>query len=388
MSTDISAREFTHSPWSHVIAELVGLSRMVRLGLINPLKLHNYLVPQRQEVVIPKGTEHLVILLPGFSAPGTSMDWMAKRLTHDKVFAMTWGDHANIGPFPHIIDPLFELIKEASEKSGLKVVLVGHSLGGCYALHANHLFPEYVQGAVTLGSPIQTSIEDLAEATVLGHAATLLANEYIQKLLHEGIVSSWAAEHTKSQPEGFRLAVGATFDTIVNVYATLLHDADNTRSAIVKSDHVGLASNELVARMIDAVVRSGDVNVDFGAKVNARLKTIEDLETINGFGSVERILNHMLRNHRYRMKIFERMIDELKTTGLDLISNAPAKAIDTLTNPFFDPFGSVENAKPGRNGCRPSQLPHGVVDLTAHRGQRNGQGNRPAHEPAHVGRAV
>ncbi|HMS25703.1 MAG TPA: alpha/beta hydrolase, partial [Acidimicrobiia bacterium] len=330
MSTDISTAEHHSPPLPQAFAELVGLIQMVKHGGVKPHALRQYLIPEKPDVVIPKGTEYVAILIPGFLGPGTSMEWLAKRLSRDKVFAMTWGDHGNIGPFPHIIDPLFELIQEVSERSGKKVVLVGHSLGGTYALHANHLLPQYVQGAITLGSPIQTTIEGLAEATVLGRAASLLANEYIQQLLHDGIISSWAPEHTKPDPEGYRLAIAASLDSIVDAFACLLHESENTRNVIVKSDHVGLPSNELVARMIDAVVRSGDVHVDFGEKVNNRLLTMEDLERVNGLSSTVKVLNHMTRGHRRRMKALETLLEEVGTTGLNLVSNIPTSAFDAV----------------------------------------------------------
>ena len=382
MSADILEREHHSSPWSNAVAELVGISRMVRLGGIDLIHPHRYFIPPKKlDIKIPEGTEHIAILIPGFMGPGTSLDWLANKLSKDGVYAITWGDHTNFGPFPHIIDNLFELIKEVSEKSGKKVVLIGHSLGGSYASHANHMFPEYVEGAITLGSPIQTTLEGLADATVMGRAATLLANEYVHFLLHEGIVTSWGPESAKEDPEGYRLAVAASLDTIVDSFACLLNESDKTRNVIVKSDHCGLPTNELVVRMIDKVIRSGNVHIDFGEKINQRLLDFDDLEKVNGLPSSVKVFNHFLRGHRRRMKQLTEFLESAKSQGIHYVSNAPRALVDATTRPLLDPIRAEENADP-----ETIVFPTNVVDLDSERSDRveGTTGSDPSPEIAPV----
>ncbi len=356
MSTGVEERVHKSSPLTQAVAEAIGISRMIRLGGIDLMRLHRYFQsPKKKDLAIPDDAEVIAILIPGFSGPGTTMDWLAQRLTRDKVYAMTWGDHTNFGPFPHIVDHLYELIKDVSEHTNKKVVLIGHSLGGVYALHANRLFPEYVEGAITLGSPCETTLEGLAEATVLGKAAQLLANEYVHVILHKEMILNWGPESSKDNPQGWRFAVAASLDNIVDAFSTLLEDDERTRSVIVKSDHCGLPTNGLIARMVDTVIRTGDVHVDFSDSINKRLLTRDDLHKVNGLPQYVKVLNHMTRGHRHRMKILHGVVDNARDAGQELLINAPKNALDLLTRPLLDPQGATNNAR--------VILPEGVVHL-------------------------
>jgi triacylglycerol lipase len=100
-----------------------------------------------------------LLLIPGFLSGDYSLSPLATRLEvlgYRIFFSGIW---YNVDcPF-HMLPRLEKVLRKAHYKTQSKVVLIGHSLGGIYARELACRFPNLVERAILLGSPVRDPLE-------------------------------------------------------------------------------------------------------------------------------------------------------------------------------------------------------------------------------------
>lgn len=102
---------------------------------------------------LPQGDGHRVIVFPGLSAGDLSTKPLRSYLDSLGYHSEGWHQGLNFGPRNGVIDVARAQLRNAYEKSGRKVSLVGWSLGGIYARELAKLEPDLVRCVITLGTP-------------------------------------------------------------------------------------------------------------------------------------------------------------------------------------------------------------------------------------------
>lgn len=107
----------------------------------------------------PKGDGHPVIILPGLGAADHSTYFIRNFLSGIGYSVYPWGMGRNMGPrdgLDNLIEEILERVKQVSEENGgVKVSLIGWSLGGIYAREIAKAAPELVRQVITLGTPFK-----------------------------------------------------------------------------------------------------------------------------------------------------------------------------------------------------------------------------------------
>lgn len=101
----------------------------------------------------PRGDGHPVVVLPGLIAGDESTAVLRRYLVGRGYQVHGWGLGRNLGPREGIEAGMFGLLETLHAEKGLKVSLIGWSLGGAYARLLAAKRPDLVRCVVTLGSP-------------------------------------------------------------------------------------------------------------------------------------------------------------------------------------------------------------------------------------------
>lgn len=104
---------------------------------------------------VPKGDRSAVVVVPGFLGYDAYLAELYAWLwrIRYKPYMSRIGHNADC---PNIlVDRLIDTVRKAHAKTGKRVHLIGHSLGGVISRGAASLHPELIDSVVTLGSPIR-----------------------------------------------------------------------------------------------------------------------------------------------------------------------------------------------------------------------------------------
>ncbi|MCK5679193.1 alpha/beta fold hydrolase, partial [bacterium] len=99
------------------------------------------------------GDGHPVMVLPGFSADDSTTKVLRYFLKKQGYAVQTWGFRRNTGLAGNIEERVAERVKKLAQRSGRKVSLIGHSLGGLISRYVAHDLPDHVRQVITVGSP-------------------------------------------------------------------------------------------------------------------------------------------------------------------------------------------------------------------------------------------
>ncbi len=100
-----------------------------------------------------------VLLIPGFGAGDLSLSPLGSRLGELGYGIFYSGIWCNVDCPVHMLPRLEKVLRKASRKTHGKIVIIGHSLGGIYARELACRFPELVDRAILLGSPVRAPLE-------------------------------------------------------------------------------------------------------------------------------------------------------------------------------------------------------------------------------------
>lgn len=134
-----------------------GKPRLLRLlgeaqVLLEPVRRH-----RRKLVLAPTANRQLVMLLPGFATHPVRMRYLARQLESAGHLVKRWGLGFNWGPTEQNFAAVEARLLELHARHGVKVVLIGWSLGGLYAREIAKRQPQAVAKVVTMGSPFSGS---------------------------------------------------------------------------------------------------------------------------------------------------------------------------------------------------------------------------------------
>ena len=117
------------------------------------LEFSSLIVTRRFLDRMPRGDGHGVVLLPGFLGDDGYNAPLRRYLNRLRYEAVGWSQGRNLGPRGDLLERTADYIDELANRTGGKVTLVGHSLGGIYARELAKEIPDLVRQVISLGSP-------------------------------------------------------------------------------------------------------------------------------------------------------------------------------------------------------------------------------------------
>ncbi len=186
----------------------------------------------------PKGDGHSVIVVPGFLGSDTYNEALCKYLRWLGYEAGGWNLGVNLGPRDETIEGLETLLRDTYERSGKKVSLIGHSLGGVYAREMARARPELVRQVISLGSPIaESSNSRKLSAMIFRHL--------------NGPVDPARQKEIREAPSVPTTAVFSRTDGVVHWQNAVQRDGHSQCQNIeVYGSHCGLTVNTSVWRLL------------------------------------------------------------------------------------------------------------------------------------------
>ena len=187
-----------------------------------------------------------VLVLPGFLASDT-LTYGMRRMLQDRGYRTHgWKLGVNIGPTDKILDGLRRRVERLAEVHNEPISVIGWSLGGLYARQLAREYPHLVRQVITLGSPINLTLDD-TELTAVHRAFEVMKRFYSEELDELGL----------PEPAKAQLLVPATSiytqgDEIVpwNTCVDVFGAPERTENIEVRGTHVGLPQNRAVVHAV------------------------------------------------------------------------------------------------------------------------------------------
>ena len=231
----------------------VPLWREVLFG-IDWIALHSS--PVYYGLGVPRGDGAPVIVIPGFLGSDTYLmemyHWL-RRIGYRSYYSRI-GRNADC---PELLTQrLFETMDRASQETGRKLRLIGHSLGGLLGRSAAVQRPDQVAQVVSLASPFR----DIRAHPVVLAAAGLVRRRVHARQRQAGAVvqgecytdacpCSFATSLRNELPESVRrAAIYTKTDGVVDWRSCV--EEDESLNIKVNSTHIGLAFNPQVYRRV------------------------------------------------------------------------------------------------------------------------------------------
>ncbi len=168
---------------------------------------------------VPRGDGHAVLVLPGLGADDAYLRPLRGWLRRVGYTTLRSGISRNPGLSEQLIAELGERVEAAYRRSGRRVSIIGHSMGGAQARAIARRHPDAVRHVITLGSPIVTS---------------------------------------RPLPETVRVsAIASADDRIVRAPAAVARDP-HAQNLTVRGSHSGLAVNASVYRRLARLLAAGE----------------------------------------------------------------------------------------------------------------------------------
>jgi pimeloyl-ACP methyl ester carboxylesterase len=100
----------------------------------------------------PAGDGHHVVVIPPFGA-GDTFTVVLRRYLAQRSYAVHKWDRREVLGLHRLVTVALARIRELRARSGSKLSLIGHSLGGIYAREIARAAPEEIRQVITVGSP-------------------------------------------------------------------------------------------------------------------------------------------------------------------------------------------------------------------------------------------
>lgn len=219
---------------------------------------------------VPRGDGSAVIVIPGFMGSDvylTEFRWWLRRMgyrAYQSKIGRNWDCLEISGA------KIKETVDRAYAKTGRKVHLVGHSLGGIIARAVATLYPEKIASVTTLGSPFRA---------VSAHPLVLMMGDLVRDRVHRRVRKQTGKINTgcftgkctcgmvkaarKFIPETLpQMSVYSKTDGVVDWRVCYNNTDPQSRCVEVKGTHCGLAFNaevyKEVARFLKAATEHED----------------------------------------------------------------------------------------------------------------------------------
>lgn len=199
---------------------------------------------------LPRGDGHPVMVLPGLTADDTTTKVLRYFLKKQGYSLHTWGFRRNTGLAGNIEERVAERVKKLSRRSGRKISLIGHSLGGLIARYVAYDLPDHVRQVITIGSPNGL---DPKGSNVSGFLARFYGNYNPETVIRGSNLHLTKArlEHWRNSPMVPLTAIYSRTDGIVH-WASCLDPEDHKFSQNVRipSSHVGMIHHPMTLWVI------------------------------------------------------------------------------------------------------------------------------------------
>ncbi len=182
----------------------------------------------------PRGDGHPVLVLPGLVASDRSTRPLRNFLAGRGYEVHGWGLGRNYGPRPNVEDAMLATVDRLQAKSGRKVSLIGHSLGGAYARLLAAQRPDAVRSVITLGSPIA------------GHPRSSNAWRIYEFTSGKSSLDARRWQQVTQAPRVPTTAIYSRSDGVVAWQNSVERSGPHTESIEVFSSHVGMAVHPAV----------------------------------------------------------------------------------------------------------------------------------------------
>ena len=218
-------------------------------------------------VARPAENKRSILLIPGFLAGDATLypfaDWLRAR-GHQVYFS---GILANANCPVRALERLGRILRDRAARSGGKMVVIGHSLGGIYARELARRFPELIDQVILLGSPVQDPHKHANPFIKMLALFTLRINETGCHCPPDRL-STVCGVHGGEPPPGVReTLIYSKSDGVVD-WESCIEAGDDVEAFEVHSTHCGIPYNMDTLRIIRERIEHG-AEADDAAAIRA-----------------------------------------------------------------------------------------------------------------------
>ncbi len=181
----------------------------------------------------PAGDGRPVIVFPGLAAGDLTTVPLRLFLSALGYQAYRWEQGINLGPRSGVLDACRDIVRQAADRHGSKVSLVGWSLGGVYARELAKELAAHVRCVITLCSPFA------------GHPRATNAWRFFEFVSGQNTLDEERIAHIRQPPPVPTTSIFSKTDGVVNWRCCLNPRAPHTENIEVQASHVGMGVNPL-----------------------------------------------------------------------------------------------------------------------------------------------
>lgn len=209
---------------------------------------------------LQKGDGHPVLVLPGFLCGPSSVLTLRLILHNLGYHTHTWTRGRNPGLRYDIYKDLIHQLEHIHSRTGKKVSIIGHSLGGVYGRLLAHTHSDCVRQVITLGSPFKITNDQVDDVDGIVKRLYMFINsdqmtDEIMTLSHKWV----SAPHVPST------AIYSEMDKIVHwdychddITDDNEHNTENVH--VTNATHVGMTHNPLIVNVISDRLAQSELN--------------------------------------------------------------------------------------------------------------------------------
>jgi pimeloyl-ACP methyl ester carboxylesterase len=187
-----------------------------------------------------------VLVLPGFLAVDPLTAGLRRILEQRGYAPHGWRQGLNVGPTDRILDGLRSRIERLAAVHEEPISVIGWSLGGLYARQLAREYPELVRQVITLGSPINLTLDD-THLTAVHRVFEQMKRFYSAELEEIG-----RSERDKTQLTVPATSIYTKTDEVVPWWTCVDSSGkpEISENIEVRGTHVGLPQNRAVVHAI------------------------------------------------------------------------------------------------------------------------------------------
>ncbi len=194
-----------------------------------------------------RATPAAIVLIPGFMASDATLYPLGRRLERRGHQVFHPGIWCNADCPIRTVAYLERVLRDASDTTGDKAVVIGHSLGGIYARELARIFPELVERTILLAAPLKSPVDSVNQP--IKAIAALMATLHKACLNHVDGLFRERLMPSPAPPEVPETIVYTRSDGIVD-WRSCLESGPNVEAIEVSGSHCGLAVNVEVWNVI------------------------------------------------------------------------------------------------------------------------------------------
>lgn len=186
---------------------------------------------------LPRGDGHPVLVIPGLLSSDALIRGFRDALAALGYDVVGWGAGMNLGPTPACWQIAERQLLAMADRSGRKISLIGHSLGGVMARALAYEHPELVRCVITVCSPFRLP--------------TAIRLEPLYRLLSHGRVDPEILLSRINEPPPVpTIAIYSPRDGIVAWQSCIDEPGSDRESVAVEAAHSTMMSNTATFRVI------------------------------------------------------------------------------------------------------------------------------------------